>query len=384
MVRRVSRRPLRVVIGFPHGRRIGGSERLLWSVLEHRELANLEPIVVTFEDGPFAADIAALGVPVAVIDPGRFRHPWRLGAAVRRAAGLLRSSRPDLCVSWLPRVQTVMAPAAAAARMRDRVVFFQHELGGHDRLSRPAVMLPCRWILANSGASLVSTQRFWPHRPGSVVWPGIEPPRQPRPEETARLRAELALPPERLTIAIVGRLVPVKGVDRMIESLALLRGHGIDATLLVVGGALPAVAPGHDEELRALAARLGLEERVVFCGHVTEPAAHIAMADVLVHASVGDGFGLVVLEAMALGVPAVVAEGSGVVEAVEDGVTGIVAPRGEPSALATAVAELLEDPARRRALASAAKQRFHDQFEADRMVERIGAELARVAAMRSR
>lgn len=374
--------PLRVVIGIPHGTRVGGSERLLWSLLRDRVQAGLDPRVVAFEDGPFVSDIAALGVPTTVIDPGRFREPWRLAAAVTRLARLLRATRPDVCVSWLPRVQTVMGPAALAAGLRDRVVFFQHELADHDWLSRPAVALPCSWVLANSRASAESTRRLWPHRDGSVVLPGIEPPPRPSAEEISRLRSALGMPPGQPLLAVVGRLIPVKGIDRTIEALGLLRDQGADATLLVIGGPDSGAAAGHASDLRELASQLRLEDRVVFCGHVPEPAKHLAAADVVVHASVGDGFGLVVLEAMALEVPVVVAAGSGAVEAVEDGVSGVVVPTGAPAELAAAVARLIGDPERRAELAAAGRQRFEGCFTAERMVEQIGSELAAVAGAR--
>jgi rhamnosyl/mannosyltransferase len=100
----------------------------------------------------------------------------------------------------------------------------------------------------------------------------------------------------------------------------------------------------------------------------------LAAADCFVLPSVHrtESFGLATLEAQAMGVPAVVTDvGTGTVEAIEDGKTGIVVPPGDPRALAEGIRAILGDEARRRAMGTAGRERAIDRFSARTMAERL-------------
>jgi glycosyltransferase involved in cell wall biosynthesis len=377
----VSGAPLKVVIGFPFGTSLGGSERLLGALLRDHERTGLAPHLVTFADGPFIDEIRALGVPVTVIDPGRFRSPWRLIGAIRAARRLLREERPDLVVSWLPRVQTVLAPAAALAGMAGRVVYFEHERARpRDGLARAALALPCAHVIANSQASLDAVGRLWPHRRGTVVWPGVDEPERPAETELEALRARLGLPEDRPVVAIVGRLLGWKGQDRAIEAIRLLRERGRDVSLLVVGGEAHGVEAGIEARLRSQVRDGGLEDRVVFCGQVDDATPYVALADVLLSASSGEPFGMVLVEAMALGVPVVAAASGGPVEIIEHGTSGMLARTEEPGDLAEALERVLGDAATAAALGRAGQERYAELFTSARWVRETADALRAVAA----
>ncbi|MBA3327159.1 MAG: glycosyltransferase [Solirubrobacterales bacterium] len=373
--------PTRIIVGFPFGSVMGGAERVLRSLLRHRERAGVQIHLVCFQDGPFVAEATGLGVPVTVIDPGRFRHPWRLILAIVRLARLLRTVQPDLCVSWLPRVQTVMAPAALLSGHGKRIVFFQHEVPKAHGLARLATVLPCRWVIACSASVGEATRGRWPHRDGSVVWPGIEAPVAPAPAELALLRHDLELHGGWPVIGIVGRLLTWKGQDRLIDAVGLLRDRGLHVVLLIVGGSAHGVEAELEERLRARAHELDLADRVRFCGHVPDATMHVAVMDLLVNASNDEPFGIVLLEAMALGVPVLAVDRGGPREIVREG-SGMLVATGSPPELADAVADLLSDPQRRRALAAAGRARFDEHFSAERMVKEVGRDLAGVAGER--
>jgi len=360
---------LRVLIGFPFGTRMGGAEALFWSVLRGRRAAGIDPHVLLLADGPLRQKIEAEGIPVTVIEPGRFREPWRLAAAIARTAALIRDTRPDLVISWLPRVQTVLAPAALAAGRSDRVVYFEYELP-RDPVNRAAVALPCRWVVACSAAVLAANQALPPHRDGTAVWPGIPPPEHTPPRRLAELRGELGLG-GRPVIGIVGRLVSWKGQDRLIEATARLRDGGVDCDLLVVGGETHGVETGIEARLRARAAELGVADRVRFTGHVSPSTPYIELMDVFVSASDGEPFGIVLLEAMALGVPVVAVGKYGPAEIIEHDVSGLLTPTGDPAELAAAIAAVLADERRAAILAAGALDRYRAQFGEERMLADI-------------
>ena len=357
---------MRVLIGFPFGARMGGADENLLKLLRGRDVAGIDPHVLFLADGEFRREVEREGIPTSVVEPGRFRRPWLLARAIAETARIIRRVQPELCLSWLPRVQTVLAPAAVLAGRGDRVVYFERELP-RDPINRLALALPCRWVIASSAAALEASQRMWPHRDGTTIWPGVAPAVHTPPRRLAELRASLGLG-ERPVVGTVGRLVSWKGQDKLIEAMALLRSAGLDADLLVVGGEAHGVEPGIERRLRELAQRHGLGDRVVFTGYVEDPAPFMELMDVFVSASDGEPFGVVLLEAMTLGVPVVAVAKGGPTEIVEDGVSGLLAPSNEPPDLAAPIAAILEDPRQGSQLAAAAQERYLALFREERML----------------
>lgn len=172
-----------------------------------------------------------------------------------------------------------------------------------------------------------------------------------RPEPMAAARRRLGLAADKFIVLQLGRMVPSKGVDNVIESLALLRtAHGVDAELLVVGGeAARAKAPEVPElaRLRALAAALGLADHVRFTGQ--KPRAELrycySAADAFVTTPWYESFGITPVEAMACARPVIGAAVGGIRSTVLDGQTGYLVPPREPRMVAAKLAALHADPA---------------------------------------
>ena len=171
-----------------------------------------------------------------------------------------------------------------------------------------------------------------------------------------------------MRVMVVGRLVPRKGVDLAITALGILadRGHR-DVELVIVGGSGDAASATEDAEARRLmdAARAaGVADRVRLHGRVSQADMPAVMrtADVVVCAPWYEPFGIVPLEAMASGVPVVASAVGGLTDSVVDGVTGILVPPRDPAAIADALGELRADPARRRALGRAGRDRMEHGY----------------------
>ncbi len=175
------------------------------------------------------------------------------------------------------------------------------------------------------------------------------------------------LPPsDRSRLLFVGRHRYYKGVPYLLEAL-----KDLPAELLVVGDGPERASWQH------LAHTLELGDRVSFTGEVPErdlPGLY-ASADIFVlpaHLR-AEAFGVVLLEAMASGLPCVTSElGTGTSFVVQHGQTGLVVPPADPHALAEALRRLVADPTYRRELGSAGRARVHQEFTLDRMVQRIG------------
>lgn len=169
-------------------------------------------------------------------------------------------------------------------------------------------------------------------------------------------RARLDLVGKRV-VGFTGRLVPHKGVDVLLQALRELPQ---DVCLLVVGSG-PRLF-----DLRALARRVGIAERVRFCSGVSdeELPRYLSLADVFAFPSQNrlEGFGLAVAEAMATGLPVVVSDVPGVREVIEDGRQGLLVEPLLASDLARKVRTLLDDPAKARAMGDAGRRRAEERF----------------------
>ena len=179
-----------------------------------------------------------------------------------------------------------------------------------------------------------------PRRPIEVVPNGADTTVfTPRPMAEARRR--LGLPPEGRIVTYVGKLVPRKGVDTLVEAMGLLARRPGGAPLLVAGG-IGEMLPS----LVRRAAELGVADRVRFVGKIPHDDVGwwMAAGDVFVLPSLSEGLPTVVCEAMNCGRPVVATAVDGTPEAVRDGETGLlVAPR-DAEALAAALARVLDEP----------------------------------------
>jgi glycosyltransferase involved in cell wall biosynthesis len=194
-----------------------------------------------------------------------------------------------------------------------------------------------------------------------------------------------ALPrtPGRRRLLVVSRLVERKGIGDAVTALARLPG----AELLVAGGP-EACRLGGDAEARrltALAGELGVADRLRLLGRVgqAELPALLRSADVVVCVPWYEPFGMVPLEAMACGVPVVVAAVGGLVDTVVDGVTGLHVPAHRPDRLAEGLAALLDDPAALAGLGRAGALRARRRYGWDRIAAATLEVYAGIAAGRA-
>ena len=176
-----------------------------------------------------------------------------------------------------------------------------------------------------------------------------------------------------LRLVAVGRLSPEKGQAGLIDAIAALRSRGMAPALTLIGDGPEEAA------LRARAARAGVADLIHFAGRLDERAtlARIAAADLLVLPSFMEGLPVVLMEAMALGVPVVATRVAGIPELVRDGDTGLLFDPADWDGLADAIARLADDPALRARLAAAGKRRIADEFAIERAVAPLPALFAR-------
>jgi glycosyltransferase involved in cell wall biosynthesis len=165
----------------------------------------------------------------------------------------------------------------------------------------------------------------------------------------------------------VGRLIPVKGHLVLLRALAQARSRAPGLVLDIAGqGPL-------EPALKAYAAELGLSDAVRFLGFVSPIQSAIEAASAVVVPSLGEGFGMVALEAMERGRPVVASDVGGLPEIVADGETGFVVPAGDAEALADALVTLVSSPARAAEMGQAGRRRALESFTPERSTRGIEA-----------
>jgi glycosyltransferase involved in cell wall biosynthesis len=217
--------------------------------------------------------------------------------------------------------------------------------------------------------------------PGAVgVHPGIDArPYVEAASERDTIRKELEIAAGEKAVGIVGRLQPWKGQHVFLRAMARL-AHRSDAVFLVAGGAIGGFSESYPEELRALASALGIAGRVRFLGHRPDVPRVLAALDVFVHASRAEPFGIVIVEAMAAGVPVVATRGGGVDEIVQHERNGLLVEFGDDAAIARAVERLLDDAGLSARLVEEARRTATQTFTVENMAAHATDFFERAAA----
>lgn len=278
--------------------------------------------------------------------------------------------------------------AALPARIARRpLVWHQHDivpyrrinhavLGAYGRLA--SAIVACSQATADAlirvGAPRERVELLY-----NCVRPAFFSNRPPGPES----RRALGLPASGTLFTVVGRLVPRKGQAVFLRALARLAddGHDVYGVLL---GAVPHDASGagtstaYEDDLHRLADQPALRGRVFFLGHRDDVQTVLAASDVMVLPSFAEPFPLAVLEAFAAGTPVVASNGGGHPEAIEDGVTGLLAVPGDDADFARVMRSLVVDPGLCDALAARARERALAEFSEDTLAGRLEALYARL------
>jgi glycosyltransferase involved in cell wall biosynthesis len=176
-------------------------------------------------------------------------------------------------------------------------------------------------------------------------------------------------PPElrELVVGYVGRIVPIKDLDTLVQGVALARAQLPRLRLVIAGD-------GEQRRvLEGLVTQLALDGHVAFLGWRRDLPALYASIDVFVLTSLNEGTPVSLIEAMAAGVPVVATSVGGVPDVIEHGVTGVLIPPRQPRALADALAEVVMQPERAARMAARARLMVGERFDSVRLVQDVEA-----------
>jgi glycosyltransferase involved in cell wall biosynthesis len=346
-------------------------------------------------DGADALERIA-GVRFVPIDIPRGIAPLRDLAALGSMYRLFRSFRPDVVHSTTPKAGLLCALAAFLACVWVRLHTFTGqpwlELSGPTRwLSMASDWLIARLnthcyadspsqrdFLINEG--LCRAEDISVLESGSLA--GVDLSRFNSASLTARAqkcRETLAIPPSARVVLFIGRVTRDKGVAELADAFFRIKAEDSQAYLVVVGP----TEPQRDPLPSALLQALESDDRIRMTGYDPEPEKYLAMADLLCLPSYREGFGNVVIEAGALGVPTVGTRIDGLRDAIVDGVTGLLVPPKDATALAGALARLLKNESERKQMGNAARERVRNLFDSRLVNSRVLEEYERLLKNRN-
>ena len=293
----------------------------------------------------------------AVILPLASKSPLQIWRNAARLAALIRAERVNI-VHAHSRAPAWSAWLAARRTGVHFVTTYHAPYGERPRLKRAynGVMARGEVVVAVSRhlAGLVAARHGVDPARIRVIPRGVDPavfdPAGVAPARIAALARAWDVPAGQRVLLLPGRLTRWKGQEEMIAALAGMRHRDAVAVLVGSDQGRRRYASG----LAALAARLGVADRLRLVGHADDMPAALALADIVVNASnEPEGFGRVIIEAQAMARPVVATAHGGAAETVAHGETGWLVPPRDPQGLAAALDAVLDLPAATRAAVGA-------------------------------
>lgn len=310
------------------------------------------------------ADLGGAGVPVYRVDSRSSFEPRRL----RRLQAMIARLGPDVVHAWTLEAGRWAFPAAWLAGVQTWV----WDVAPPAECRTLGQALLDRWIVGRTARLVVGTptQRQMLLSLGAAPRQCVEIPAgvATAPADTAPPRAallsQLALPPTARLVGTAGRLTPARRIKDLIWAADLLKVIRDDLHLLVLGDG------PHRRRLELFRRQCEIEDRVHLLGHRGDAPKLLAALDALWLSGGGVGISQALLEAMAAGVPAIVADTPDHRLAVEHGECGYLFAPGDRASLARHTRRLLGDEQLRRRLGAAAQRRMLERFAAEAMIAR--------------
>ena len=351
-----------------HVMQVAGAEVLVAETIR-RLGSRFEPVVICLDAvGQIGEIMRREGVEVLSLD----RHPGvDLGVSLRMAA-ILRNRH--VRVIHAHQYTPFFYAAVAKPLVGHKTWLMLTEHGRHypDVVSAKR-RLANRWVFSRFADEVNAVASFSARAlherdgfplPIDVIENGIDVLAYDPAVDKHKAKASVGLDPRRRHVACIARFHPVKDHATLLRAFADVCSTVHDVDLLLAGdGQLRA-------DLERLASELGITHRVHFLGVRRDVPDLLRAADVFALTSVSEGASITVLEAMASGVPCVVTDVGGNPELVRQGRDGLLVPRGDHRAAATALLQLLRDPALTARLGASARERALETFQLNRTIER--------------
>jgi glycosyltransferase involved in cell wall biosynthesis len=379
-------RPRRILF-IDHTASLGGGELALLDLVKHLDRSRYEPVVLLFSEGPLAERLRLAEIETHVLPLSssvaetrkdslsakslvQWKEIRQILSFLRLLVRLVRNHHVDLVHT--NSLKSDILGGIAARMARKPLVWHVRDRIEDDYLPRPVVKLfrlLCRVIphcvIANSQYTL-STLHLHGRKKSIVVYSGLDLQTQCVP--TSREPLSYGRPP---IVGMVGRISPWKGQHIFLQAAATVLPEVPEAKFQIIGSAL-FDERAYERDLHTLCDKLGLEGSVEFLGFREDVPALIAEMDILAHCStMGEPFGQVLVQGMGAGKPVVATRGGGVLEVIEEGLTGLLVPMNDAESAAGAILRLLKEPDWAREMGRRGRQRVLDHFTIEKTAQQV-------------
>jgi glycosyltransferase involved in cell wall biosynthesis len=346
----------------------GGAENHLLSLVTHADQSRFTfETAVLCGEGELTSVFEAAGVRVHLLKARSRFDPL----ALTRLAALIRERGYDIVHSHLFRAD--IYGGLAVAQAGDRRPYLVSTRHNDDRFFLNPFVGIVHYLLSARQDMIIAISDHVAHftiargvrHPARVrrVYHGLQPPDTAGLErEGQRIRADLGVGPGDFLVGNVGRLAPQKGQRHLVAAMPMLFERVPTAHLVIAGSG------DLEPFLRDLALQAGVAERVHVLGPRRDVPQLMHALDVFAMPSIWEGFGIVLLEAMAAARPIVATRVATIPEVVADGETGVLVPPGDAPALAEALASLWAQPDLARRMGEAGRERLRRSFSLEKMV----------------
>lgn len=344
----------------------------LLRALKADETLDLSAIVLN--EGRLAQELAAAGIPVTI-----FEESAGAVSVVRSLVSHLSRHRPDILHSHRYKEHIL---GAFASKLSHNPIVVQTYHGLEERLRGWAGLKMSAYTALNTTVGKVAAHGFigvsaeiahilqqrYPSGEVRCIRNGVDLDRVKPQKSRLEVRQQLGISPGAWIVGTVCRLTPIKGIEYLIRASAIVREHRKrqPVKLVIVGDGPLRSALEH------LAREVDVADDTLFLGARTDVYDLMATFDVLALPSLHEGIPMVVLEAMAVGVPVIASAVGGIPEIVKDGQEAVLVPAQDGNALAHAIDVLSSDAALWDRLRKAARVRVESQFSIDNTASKTG------------
>lgn len=346
----------------------GGAELHLLTLCRHLKRQGVDIVVACMKEQvkgspPLRSEFEREGIRVIHLVAN---SKWDWGF-IGRFMRVIREEKPDVLHTHLPRADLVGAIGRALYSSIRWVCSVHGIYSAHWSGKRILPLFSLVWRRADTQVAISKAVKDWlvkerhiPPERVAVIHYGID--MEPFVHPDSNLRHPLRLD-GRALLGSMGRLEPVKGHESLIQAMPAILKQVPNASLIIAGHD----AAGYGKVLQAMIDERKLNGQVQLVGFQRDVPSFLHALDVFALASRSEGFGQVVVEAMAAGKPVVASRIPSLTEIIVDGETGLLAEPDNPKAFAHAIASLLSNPEERGRMGRRGQERVRHRFSADRM-----------------
>jgi len=353
----------------------GGGEISLLNLLKKINKKIYNPIVACPSEGSMSLAIRDMNIDVEIVSMRRLRYfnLYFLVTGVLKLIRIINAHKIDVIHANGSRCMIYGGIAGKIKRIP--VIWHVRIVEKDNLLDRILSKLADRIIVISNSVRdrfnwLKNREKI------SVIYNGIDIDDFTRNINTDKIRKKLSITETEIVIGTVGQLIPMKGHKYFIEAAKIVLEKVKNIKFLIVGGSQE--DNSYEMELKNMVKNYGLEDKIIFTGYRKDIKNIIALIDIFVFSAVGEGFGRVLIEAMALQKPVVASNSGGIPEIVVDGETGILVPERDSLSIASAIIKLINEKGMRYKMGIAGRKRVEERFTIERHVKGIEGEYSKI------